>query len=228
MRIAAAILLILLLATSALAWSGCGVTFDVPDGWKTEQEGKPAKGTCTIGISPKGRKQMVARSRWDDDKLAVHVIVFRGTLAAAAKKLDFEKNEAGQWGKRGFRGMWTRAETVRFGPFRGWRSESLTRGFAREGLRWGSSRESIRPVGSRTSFTTGMERSSASVTTNGVLISRSTAPRLPTQSFLRSHIRHLNRERQRGPACCGYSDGDATKHLRFASSRRREGEQTTT
>ena len=38
----------------AAAWSGCGVTFRVPEGWETAPEGKPAKGTCAVGISPKG------------------------------------------------------------------------------------------------------------------------------------------------------------------------------
>jgi hypothetical protein len=136
MRIAAAILLILLLATSALAWSGCGVMFNVPEGWKTEPDGKPAKGTCTIGISPKRWKQMVARSRWDDDKFAVHVIVLHGTLAATGRKLGFEKNEAGAWGVPG-RGPRIFAEAARFGSFRGWRSEALSRGFAREGAALG-------------------------------------------------------------------------------------------
>jgi hypothetical protein len=115
MRIAGAILLIRLLATSAFAWSGCGVTFEVPEGWKIEQEGKPAKGTCAIGISPKGWKQAVAKSRWDDDEFAVHVKVLRGTLAATATRLGFEKNESGAWGVPG-RGPRIFAEAARFGP----------------------------------------------------------------------------------------------------------------
>jgi hypothetical protein len=65
MRIAGSILLILLLATSALAWSGCGVTFDVPEGWRIAPDGK-TKDPCAIGISPKGWTQAVAKSRWAD------------------------------------------------------------------------------------------------------------------------------------------------------------------
>lgn len=90
------------------------------------------KEKCAIGISPSGWKQTVAKSRYDDDKVAVHLIVLRGRFAAAAKKLEFEKNVAGEWGVPG-RGGRVVAEAVRFGAFRGWRSESLSRGFAREG-----------------------------------------------------------------------------------------------
>jgi hypothetical protein len=132
MRIAGFILLILLLATSAVAWSGCGVTFDVPEGWQIERDGK-TKDPCTIGISPRGWKQTVASSRYDDDKVAVHVKVLHGKLAATARKLGFEKNEAGAWGVPG-RGPRIFSEAVRFGPFHGWRSETLSRGFAREGV----------------------------------------------------------------------------------------------
>lgn len=135
MRIAGAILLIFSMATSAVAWSGCGVTFNVPEGWKTEPEGK-SKDKCAIGISPKGWKQAVAKSRYDDDKFAVHVTVLHGTLVATAEKLGFEKNEAEAWGVRG-RGSRIVAEAVRFGSFHGWRSEVLSRGFAREGAALG-------------------------------------------------------------------------------------------
>jgi hypothetical protein len=135
MRIAASVLLIFLVATSAAAWSGCGVTFDVPEGWRVEADGK-SKEPCTIGISPKGWKQTVARSRYNDDKVAVHVKILHGKLAATARKLGFEKNEAGAWGVPG-RGPRIFSEAVRFGPFHGWRSETLARGFAREGAALG-------------------------------------------------------------------------------------------
>src|SRR5437763_15637231 len=114
MRIAVPILLSLLLATSAVAWSGCVVTFDVPDGWITEP-GK-TKDPCTIGISPKGWKQIVAKSRFDDDKVAVHVKVLHGKLAATARKLEFEKNKDGNWGIPGRGNLFT-SEAVRFGAF---------------------------------------------------------------------------------------------------------------
>src|SRR5258706_227212 len=135
MRITGTILLLFSMTTSAVAWSGCGVTFTVPKGWNVEQEGK-AKEKCAIGISPKGWQQAVAKSRYDDDKFAVHVIILRGTIASAATKLGFEKNEAGAWGELG-RGPRVIAEAVRFGAFRGWRSEALSRGFAREGAALG-------------------------------------------------------------------------------------------
>jgi hypothetical protein len=61
------------------------------------------------------------------------VSVLHGTIAAAARKFEFEKNEKGAWGVRGLRGHWGIAEAVRFGPFRGWRGEAPSRGFAREG-----------------------------------------------------------------------------------------------
>ncbi|HXA18649.1 MAG TPA: hypothetical protein VN380_16765 [Thermoanaerobaculia bacterium] len=134
-RIAGSILLIFLMATSAVAWSGCGVTFDVPEGWKTEPDGK-TKDQCTIGISPRGWKQTVARSRYDDDKVAVHVKVLHGKLAATARKLEFEKNESGAWGIRGKESRII-ADAVRFGAFHGWRSEIGARGFARDGAALG-------------------------------------------------------------------------------------------
>ncbi|HXH38089.1 MAG TPA: hypothetical protein VNN08_05650 [Thermoanaerobaculia bacterium] len=139
MRIAGTILLTLLIAASGVAWSGCGVTFNVPEGWRIEPAGKPAKGTCAIGVSPKGWKRSVANSRWDDDAFAVHVTVLHGTFAAAAKKFAFEKDEKGEWGVPALRGVWTKAEAVRYGPFRGWRGQSLSRGFAREGAVLGES-----------------------------------------------------------------------------------------
>ena len=130
MRIAVSILLILLMATSAAAWSGCGVTFDVPEGWKTEPDGK-TKDPCTIGISPKRWKQAVARSRYDDDKVAIHVKVLHGKLAETARKLEFEKNKDGNWGIPGRGNLFT-SQAVRFGPFHGWRCETLSRGVARD------------------------------------------------------------------------------------------------
>lgn len=135
MRIPATILLILLTATSAAAWSGCGVTFDVPDGWQIEPDGK-TNDPCTIGISPKGWKQLVARSRYDDDKVALHVKVLHGELAATARKLEFEKNKDGNWGIPGRGNLFT-SEPVRFGAFHGWHSELQSRGFAREGAALG-------------------------------------------------------------------------------------------
>jgi len=131
MRITGSILLILLMATSAVAWSGCGVTFDVPEGWMTERDGK-TKDPCAIGISPKGWKQTVASSRFDDDEVAVHVKILHGKLAATARKLEFEKNKDGNWGLPGRGNLFT-SEGVRFGAFHGWRSETGSRGFAREG-----------------------------------------------------------------------------------------------
>src|SRR5258706_123960 len=135
MPIAVPILLSLLLATSAVAWSGCGVTFDVPEGWKIERDGK-TKDPCTIGISPKGWKQIVAKSRYDDDKVAVHVEILHGKLAATARKLEFEKNKDGNWGIPGRGNLFT-SDAVRFGAFHGWRSQLLARGFAREGAALG-------------------------------------------------------------------------------------------
>jgi hypothetical protein len=135
MRIAGTILLLFSIATSAVAWSGCGVTFTVPEGWNIE---RVPKETCAIGISPKGWKRAVAKSRYDDDNVAIHLIVLHGRFAAAAKKLDFEKNEAGEWGLPNRTGR-VIANAVRFGAFRGWRSESFSRGFAREGADLGES-----------------------------------------------------------------------------------------
>ena len=80
----------------------------------------------------------MAKSRYDDDKIAVHVIVLRGTVAATARNLGFEKNEAGAWGVPG-RGIRIFAEAVRFVSFGGWRSETSSRGFAREGAVLGES-----------------------------------------------------------------------------------------
>src|ERR1039457_1921618 len=99
MRIAGVILFIFSMATSGFAWSGCGVTFTVPEGWIIEPEGK-SKETCAIGVSPVEWKQAVAKSRFDDDKVAVHVTVLHGTLVASARKLGFEKTKDGNWGIR--------------------------------------------------------------------------------------------------------------------------------
>jgi len=131
-RITGTILLLFSITTSAVAWSGCGVTFRVPRGWNVQ---RMPKDKCVIGISPKGWKQTVAKSRYDDDEVAVHVTVLHGTFAAAAKKMGFEKDEAGQWGVPGRGRMIT--EAVRFDAFRGWRSETSSRGFARDGAALG-------------------------------------------------------------------------------------------
>jgi len=129
MRITGTFLLLFSLATSAAAWSGCGVSFRVPKGWSVEPS---PKDRCAISISPKRWKQIEAASRYDDSPFAIQMIVRHGRFEPAAEKLQFAKNGKGEWGMPGKGDQFT-ANAVRLGSFRGWRSRSLLRGFAREG-----------------------------------------------------------------------------------------------
>jgi len=127
----------LLTATRLFAWTGCGLTFDLPPRWSAAVIDRNAE-QCEIGLRPAGWKAMRSRSRWPEDEYAIHLERYFGaTLDTATDDLDFQTDNHGRWGVPEFRGMITPAKRVRYGAFAGWRCDGLERGYANEGAELG-------------------------------------------------------------------------------------------
>jgi hypothetical protein len=130
-------ILLVLTATPVFAWTGCGLTFDLPHRWTAAVIDRDAE-QCEVGLRPVGWEAMVARSRWPEDEYAIRLTRYsRMTLKQAAAEVGFESDDQGRWGVPALRGMISPAERVRYGVFAGWRSDALERGYAKKGAELG-------------------------------------------------------------------------------------------
>jgi len=131
-------ILLLLTATPLFAWTGCGLTFDLPQRWTAAVIDRDAE-QCEVGLRPAGWEGMRARSRWPENEYAIRLKRYFGaTLDTATEDLEFEHDDHGRWGVPGLRGViYSPAKRVRYGAFAGWRADSLARGYAKEGAQLG-------------------------------------------------------------------------------------------
>src|SRR5690242_17265714 len=91
--------LVALTATPLFAWTGCGLTFDLPQRWTAAVIDRDAK-QCEIGLRPAGWERMRARSRWPENEYAIRLKrYFRATLDTATEDLEFERSEERRVGK---------------------------------------------------------------------------------------------------------------------------------
>ena len=122
----------MLLPLLLAAWTGCGLTFNVPRGWHAAVvDDTPTQ--CEIGLEPPGWERMRKKSRWPEEELAISVRRYRMTFEQALDDIGFERDDQGRWGMPSFRGMFEPARPVRYGAFRGLRNEPWGRQYAKEG-----------------------------------------------------------------------------------------------
>jgi hypothetical protein len=120
-----------LVASACAAWNGCGVSLTLPSNWQASILNRD-KVECEIGLQPDNWTELTSSSRWPETSPAITVTLFAGSFSTAARKMDFTRNHAGNWGVEG-RGTIAEATEVRYGSFAGMRSEAWFRDYAKDG-----------------------------------------------------------------------------------------------